>query len=48
MAYVFGRTGGDTQTHLRLWYAQDLADPFVSEEKMINYLFFIFKDPFKV
>ena len=48
MAYVFGCTGGDAQTHLCLWYAQDLADSFVFEEEMINHLSFIFKDPFKV
>jgi len=48
MAYVFGRTGGDAQTHLRPRYAQDLADPFVFEEEMIDYLSFIFEDPFKV
>ena len=47
MAYVFGRTGGDTQTYLRPRYAQDLADPFLSREEMINYLSFIYKDPFK-
>jgi hypothetical protein len=48
MAYVFGRTSRDAQTHLRLRYAQDLADPFVSKEEIINYLSSIFKDPFKV
>ena len=48
MAYVFGRTGGDTQTHLRPRYAQDLVNPFISEEEIINYLSSIFEDPFKV
>ena len=48
MAYVFGHTSGDTQTHLYSQYAADSADPFISEEEIINYLFFIYKDPFKV
>jgi hypothetical protein len=48
MAYVFGRTGGDVQTHLRPWYAQDLVEPFLSEEEMIVHLSSIYKDPFKV
>ena len=48
MAYVFGRTGGDAQTHLRPRYAVDLADPFVLEEEIINYLSSIYKDPFKI
>ena len=47
MAYVFGRTGGDIQTHLRPRYTQDLADPFLSGEEIINHLSFIYKDPFK-
>ena len=48
MAYVFSRTGGDTQIHLRPQYTADLADPFVLEEEIINYLSSIYKDPFKV
>jgi len=48
MAYVFGRTGGDAQTHLRPWYTKDLADPFISKEEIIKHLSFIYKDPFKV
>ena len=48
MAYVFSRTGGDTQTHLRPRYAQDLAEPFLSKEEIINYLSSIYKDPFRV
>jgi hypothetical protein len=48
MAYVFGRTGGDTQMHLRPRYAQDSADPFALEEEIIVYLSSIYKDPFKV
>jgi len=48
MAYVFGRTGGDTQTHLRPRYAQNSTDPFLSREEIINYLSSIYKDPFKI
>jgi len=48
MAYVFGRTGGNTQTHLRPRYAQNLADLFLSKEEMIDHLSSIYKDPFKV
>ena len=48
MAYVFGRTGGDAQTHLRPRYTEDSADPFVSEEEMIDHLSSIYEDPFKV
>jgi len=48
MAYVFGRTGGDTQTHLRPQYTQDSADPFLSGKKIIVHLSSIYKDPFKV
>ena len=48
MAYIFGRTGGDTQMHLRPWYTEDFADPFVSEEEMMEHLSFIFEDPFKI
>ena len=48
MAYVFGRTGRDAYMHLRLQYTADLVDPFILKEEIINYLFFIYKDPFKV
>jgi len=48
MAYVFGYTGRDTQTHLRPRYVEDLADPFISNKEIINYLSSIYKDPFKV
>src|SRR6266550_2569443 len=34
--------------HLRLYYVEELMDPFTSKEEMINYLSFIYKDPFKV
>jgi hypothetical protein len=48
MAYVFSRTGGNAQTYLRPRYAQDLVDPFLSKEEIINHLSSIYKDPFKV
>jgi hypothetical protein len=48
MAYVFSCTSGNVQTHLRPRYAQDLVDPFLSKEEIINYLSSIYKDPFKV
>ena len=48
MAYVFGRTSGDTQTHLCLHYIEESADPFTSKEEIINHLSSIYKDPFKV
>ena len=34
--------------YLRLWYTKDLVNPFTSKEEMIEYLSFIYKDPFKV
>ena len=48
MAYVFGRTGGDTQIYLCLWYMEELAEPFTSKGEIIIHLSFIYKDPFKV
>ena len=48
MAYIFGRTSRDAQTYLRPRYAEELAEPFTSKEEIINHLFFIYKDPFKV
>ncbi len=48
MAYIFGRTSGDAQTHLCPQYIEELADPFTSKEEIIDYLFSIYEDPFKV
>ena len=48
MAYIFGYIGGDAQTHLRPQYVEGSAEPFTSKEEIINYLSFIYKDPFKV
>ena len=48
MAYVFGRTSGDTQMYLCLWYIEESVELFTSKEEIIIYLSFIYKDPFKV
>ena len=48
MAYIFGRMGEDTQTYLRPRYMEESVEPFISKEEMVNYLSFIYKDPFKV
>jgi hypothetical protein len=48
MAYVFGRTGGDAQKHLRPRYDEDSEDPFLSDKEMVNHLASIYEDPFKV
>ena len=48
MAYIFGCTNRDASIYLHLYYIKDLADPFISKKEMINYLSFIYKDPFKV
>jgi hypothetical protein len=48
MAYVFGRTGGDAQTHLRPRYAEESADAFESDEGMVAHLASIYEDPYKV
>ena len=48
MAYIFGYTSKDAQTHLRPRYIEELAEPFTSKEEIIIYLSSIYKDPFKV
>ena len=48
MAYIFGYTSKDAQTHLRPRYIEELAEPFTSKEEIINHLSSIYKDPFKV
>ena len=48
MAYVFSRTGRDAQMYLRPRYTEDFTNPFISEEEMMEHLFSIFKDPFKI
>ena len=48
MAYIFSHTSGDTQTHLRPQYIEELVEPFTSKEEIIIYLSSIYKDPFKV
>ena len=47
MAYVFGRTGGDAQTHLRSRYAEDSAQSFESDEEMVAHLASIYEDPYR-
>ena len=34
--------------YLRPQYVEELIDPFISKEDIINYLSLIYKDPFKV
>ena len=48
MAYVFGHTSGDAQTHLHPRYIKELAKPFTSKEEIIIHLSSIYEDPFKV
>ena len=48
MAYIFGRTGGDAQTHLRPRYAEESADAFETDEEMVAHLASIYEDPYKV
>ena len=48
MAYVFGRTSGDAQKHLRPQYKEESVDPFLSDKEMIDHLASIYEDPHKV
>ena len=48
MAYIFSYTRGDAQIYLRPQYIEELVDPFLSRENIINYLYSIYKDPFKI
>ena len=48
MAYIFSCMGRNAQIYLRPRYTQNLVNPFLSKEEIINYLFSIYKDPFKV
>jgi Zinc knuckle len=47
MIYVFGRTTGDAQTHLRTRYGTD-DNAFITSQEMIDHLATIYLDPFKV
>jgi hypothetical protein len=47
MTYVFSRTGGDAQKHLRPRYADESDDPFATEQEMIAHLVSIYEDPFQ-
>ena len=46
MIYIFGRTTGDAQTHLRPKYGTD-EDSFKTAQEMIDFLANIYLDPFK-
>jgi Zinc knuckle len=46
MIYIFGRTTGDAQTHLRPKYGAD-EDAFKTAQEMIDFLANIYLDPFK-
>ena len=48
MAYVFGCTSRDAQMYLCPQYTQDLVDPFLSREEIIDHLSSIYKDPYKI
>jgi hypothetical protein len=48
MTYVFGRTGGDAQNHLKPGFRADSADPFLLADDMIRLLSDIYEDPFRV
>ena len=48
MAYVFSYTSRDAQTHLRLQYTEDSTNPFISKKEIMEHLFFIYKDSFKI
>ena len=48
MAYVFSRTGGDAQGHLRPRYDEDSEDLFLTDQEMISHLASIYEDPHKV
>jgi hypothetical protein len=48
MAYVFGRTSGDAQKHLRPRYKEESIDPFLLDKEMIDHLASIYEDPHKV
>jgi hypothetical protein len=47
MIYIFGRTTGDAQTHLRPRFGTN-DDPFLTSREMIDFLANIYLDPFKV
>jgi hypothetical protein len=48
MAYVFGQTSRDAQTHLRPRYAEESANSFGSDDEMVAHLASIYEDPYKV
>ena len=48
MTYVFSRTGGDAQRHLRPRSNPDSVDPFLTAKDMIQLLADIYEDPFRI
>jgi len=48
MTYVFGRTGGDAQNHLKPRRSPQSVDPFTTADDMIQHLASIYEDPFRV
>ena len=48
MAYIFGRTTGDSQGYLKSKYGTDVDDPFQTTQEMIKHLDGIYVDPYKV
>ena len=48
MAYIFNRTKGDAQEHLKPRYKPGAEDPFLTGQEMIDYLASIYEDPYEV
>jgi hypothetical protein len=48
MHYVFSRTGGDAQGHLKPQFGPDTVKPFQTADSMIKHLASIYEDPFRV
>jgi hypothetical protein len=46
MHYVFSRTKGDAQGHLKPQFGPDVVKPFQTANSMIKHLASIYKDPF--
>jgi hypothetical protein len=46
--YVFGRTGGDAQNHLKPRISSQSINPFKTADDMIQHLASIYEDPFRV
>ena len=48
MIYLFGRTTGDAQKHLKSRYGSDVETPFEDVQEMFRYFNAIYLDPYKV